>query len=348
VILSLVLQGLGLGTFSVNLLSILAKGISWFITKLSWIVMTIPNLWIIPSWTLFAGIFLSSVVLIFSQFSSRKLLKINVLTISVIVFVRICLFYSRSHTPNQTSYPAQKIEQLDVGQGDGALVTAPQAGLIDTGSIRAILDDQWIQIFAKRKIQKIDWVALTHLDEDHAGGLVRLSRLIPIRCISTSSAELDDSKGKKYAQSLSRSSLVISDWSSGCVPYPTLAPTRNSKKKKNKNMGAVWVPLRTSGFYLSAGDADEEDEIRIGNWAKGLSHNRPYPRILKVSHHGSRYSSAPEFLNTLQPTEAWISVGNGNRYGHPSTQTLRKLYHLKIPVLKTDRDGFISTERLQK
>lgn len=108
-------------------------------------------------------------------------------------------------------------------------------------------------------------------------------------------------------------------------------------------MGAIWIPLHSQGFYLSAGDADEEDEIRIGKWASQLSLRRNGPRILKVSHHGSRYSSSLEFLRLIRPSVAWISVGASNSYGHPTLQTLHRLKRLNIPILRTDRDGVLQS-----
>jgi competence protein ComEC len=68
-------------------------------------------------------------------------------------------------------------------------------------------------------------------------------------------------------------------------------------------------------------------------------------RILKISHHGSNTSSNPEFLKMIQPTEAWISVGVGNHYGHPSPWILDRIEALKIPLRRTDQSGAITLEK---
>ena len=63
--------------------------------------------------------------------------------------------------------------------------------------------------------------------------------------------------------------------------------------------------------------------------------------VLKLGHHGSRYSSMPEFLDVVNPTYAVISVGKDNKYNHPHQVTLDKLQNRNIKVYRTDEDGTI-------
>jgi competence protein ComEC len=60
--------------------------------------------------------------------------------------------------------------------------------------------------------------------------------------------------------------------------------------------------------------------------------------VLKVPHHGSRFS-APEFLARVRPRIALVSVGAGNRYGHPSGPLVDGMAKQGAMVLRTDRDG---------
>jgi competence protein ComEC len=64
--------------------------------------------------------------------------------------------------------------------------------------------------------------------------------------------------------------------------------------------------------------------------------------VLKVGHHGSRTSSTEEFLNTLHPDFALISVGYGNSYGHPNRDVIERLRAHHASVFRTDRDGLIT------
>jgi len=65
---------------------------------------------------------------------------------------------------------------------------------------------------------------------------------------------------------------------------------------------------------------------------------------LKVAHHGSRTSTASEFVRAVQPTIALISVGRRNSYGHPHWRTLETLERAGAQVARTDRDGALILE----
>ena len=66
--------------------------------------------------------------------------------------------------------------------------------------------------------------------------------------------------------------------------------------------------------------------------------------MLKVAHHGGRYSSTPRFLRAVAPMAAVISVGGVNEYGHPTAETLGRLERLPTRVYRTDQDGTVTIE----
>ena len=367
----IVLNELGLSSLAHSLAYAGNEVLATFLEYLTQLAVIPGNLWTVDARVLLPAALLSSLLLLSYSLGPASLRKkgFSVLFIALLILFRISFRISltESALPRQdqstSSQPliaeptATQVEQLDVGQGDAALVFGGprKIGLIDTGSEKSLSDDQWIQIFAERQVHEISWIALTHLDEDHAGGLKRLSRLIPIHCAVTPFEELSTERGNSYQEALP--GVRLRSWSSGCVPYPSLtlqpstplrSPKGHAHSTRNSNMGVVWVPLSEGGFYLSAGDAGASDEARLIEWVTRLSHasseKSSDSRILKISHHGSRYSSQIEFLKAVRPTEAWISVGIGNRYGHPSAQTLELLEALKIPVKRTDRDGAIFSE----
>jgi competence protein ComEC len=63
--------------------------------------------------------------------------------------------------------------------------------------------------------------------------------------------------------------------------------------------------------------------------------------VLKVGHHGSRYSTSEVFLDRVSPRAALISAGSGNTFGLPSTRTLSLLAGHGVQVYRTDLDGTI-------
>ena len=63
--------------------------------------------------------------------------------------------------------------------------------------------------------------------------------------------------------------------------------------------------------------------------------------VLKVGHHGSKYSTTTDFLNKVNPKYAIISVGKNNSYNHPNQVTINKLEKKNIEIHRTDQEGSI-------
>ena len=75
----------------------------------------------------------------------------------------------------------------------------------------------------------------------------------------------------------------------------------------------------------------------IRKWGFGLSST-----VFKTGHHGSATSSSQEFLRYVRPRIAVIAVGEGNPFGHPSTDTVERLERLGTEVSRTDLKGTIT------
>ena len=73
-----------------------------------------------------------------------------------------------------------------------------------------------------------------------------------------------------------------------------------------------------------------------------LARRRPLDhRVLKMAHHGSRYSTTEEFLRAGQPALAVISVGQRNPFRHPTAEVLARLNQAGVRIYRTDRDGAV-------
>ncbi len=306
--------------------------------------LCLHSVWIISGEAvLFSLVIVSLSWLVPSRWRFRGLLSISIASLAFLLF--------QSEVPAHENHEiglADQVEQLDVGQGDGALVIErdPEthrltAGLIDTGSAKALSEIQWLELLSSIGTDQISWVAITHLDEDHSGGILRLSSVATIGCATTSAAELRTPRGIRWRQALEARGVRVTEKLSECIPYPSLSPPeKRGSHENNDNMSAFFIPLRGGGFYLSAGDATEKDEPRIGDWAESLAKKLiPGPRILKISHHGSKTSTNPLFLKQIAPTQAWISDGIGNHYGHPSAIVLDRIQAVGIAIHRTDQEG---------
>ena len=109
--------------------------------------------------------------------------------------------------------------------------------------------------------------------------------------------------------------------------------TGTSEEKSNLNLSSIVIRM-TYGeqSFLFMGDAEKENE-ETRSW--------PQTNVLKVGHHGSNTSSSQSFLDQVKPQIAVISVGKGNKYGHPKQVILDRLNKMEIKIYRTDESGTI-------
>jgi competence protein ComEC len=121
------------------------------------------------------------------------------------------------------------------------------------------------------------------------------------------------------------------------VLAPELPMITGSSSDINNNSVVLRVTFGHIAMLLT-GDAQSEAEARL------LSHGGTDLRadILKIGHHGSAYSSTPEFLAAVRPRIAIISCGLHNVFGHPSTLTLAALMITRARIYRTDLEGGVS------
>jgi competence protein ComEC len=104
------------------------------------------------------------------------------------------------------------------------------------------------------------------------------------------------------------------------------------------NANSVVARLDYGAFsLLLPGDAEEQTEHRMTSKEVNLA-----ARIVKVSHHGSKYATSDDFLKRVSPAVAVISVGEWNRYGHPAQAVLDRLKAANVKLYRTDQQGEIT------
>lgn len=92
----------------------------------------------------------------------------------------------------------------------------------------------------------------------------------------------------------------------------------------NNSIVAKFMYGKTS--ILFTGDIEEEaEELLIDKYDKNLNST-----ILKAAHHGSGSSSIDEFINLVNPKIVLIGVGEGNTYGHPSNNVIKRFETIRI------------------
>jgi competence protein ComEC len=229
---------------------------------------------------------------------------------------------------------------INVGQADSILI---QQGshfmLIDAGNNG---DGKLVKNYLLNEgIDRLDYVIGTHPHEDHIGGLdyiindFEIGKIYLPKVTSTTKTFEDvvtAIKNKGMKATLPKPGETFKLGSAKCT---ILAPNNSEYKDLNNFSIVVKIEFGKNSFLLT-GDAEDVSEKEI--LAKGFNLKAD---LLKIGHHGSRYSTTNEFLAKVNPKYAVISCETGNTYGHPHKETMDKLKNKKIPVYRTDELGTI-------
>ncbi len=218
-----------------------------------------------------------------------------------------------------------RVVVFDIGQGDAILVQdGPTALLVDTGPDKAIVD-----ALARRHVMHLDAVVLTHLHDDHYGGLAYLGG--SIRCnqviVARGVADALPDELRTMCRELTQKELAELSYGDiltvGGFELRMIWPHEEVDGDENSESLELYVNYQRRGSTLTAlltGDA-EQDELA----ACIQSHDVGDIDVLKVGHHGSEVSLTPEQARIIHPELAVASAGEGNRYGHPSQACIAAL-----------------------
>lgn len=231
---------------------------------------------------------------------------------------------------------------VDVGQGDCLHIKAGGKNLLidGGGSFNYNVGKSTLKPYLlKNGVTKIDMAIATHLHTDHYQGLKELSQTYRIKKLGVYEANsVNENHLKKEFKTDEILYLAAGDVINmgRNVSVEVLSPDRGNpldEKDENKNSLVLRVNVKGSGVLMT-GDIDEKGEKTL------IADTDIKADILKVAHHGSRYSSCEKFIAVAAPKIAVIQVGK-NTYGHPSEEVIKRLEEHKITVLRNDEQGAV-------
>ena len=248
-----------------------------------------------------------------------------------------------------------QVHFIDVENGDAILLRLPNKKtiLIDTGSQKHY---ERVASYIKQyrfyeKLNNIDYLVLTHTDNDHIGNATKIIKDFGVKTLfrpkiySTFEFENDMSVNDyKISDDIIYDQVIASAYKHNCeilfkekglrfvegdVGIEFLSPKKDVYSENNNYSAVIMISYKNKKF-LFTGDAETSIEKTLiedyGNFLKA--------DVLKVGHHGSKTSTSQEFLNMVKPQYAIIS-SSGNSTLHPNSEVVERLKQNDIEILAT-------------
>lgn len=251
--------------------------------------------------------------------------------------------------PTPAARPEMLLAMLDVGQADSILVKSPagRTMLIDAGNEAGDVNRVILPFLKNHGISALDYLVLTHPDQDHVGGIPALLDALPVSSFVDSVQPgvtnqaylhtLERVQGKGIKAIKARRDQTVLDLGSGLevrVLDPE-DPLLTGSGSTNNNSIVMRLAYGSVSALLT-GDLEKEGEERL------LAHkDNLKSQVLKVAHHGSQGATSNDLLQAVDPEVALISVGAHNSYGHPHAQLLQRLGKRQLKPYRTDLNGTV-------
>ena len=246
----------------------------------------------------------------------------------------ICIGAAACGICSVTPFDRAEAVMTDVGQGDCLHLKWPENTdiLIDGGGKADYnVGEKTLKPYLLRNgITDIDLALATHLHTDHYKGIRELSECFDVKreVITGRAGQVINGPGGRRIEIIWPEEERDLSGADGA-----------SDDETDENLYSLIFKVYCDGFtVLVTGDITEEGEKALVERYGGTG--RLKADVLKVSHHGSRYSTCDEFLEAVDPEIAIIGVGRNN-YGHPADEVIEKLRENDIIVYRTDLDGAI-------
>jgi len=261
--------------------------------------------------------------------------------LAVLVLLDLTLWYAIFS--GRTDH-ATRIHFLDVGQGDSALFTFPNRVqmLIDAGPPRSA--SRPLSRAMRREDRYIDLAILTHPELDHMGGYAELLERYEFgaflwngRTDANAKEEWRELTDALRARSIPMIAIGAGDRiliASSTAHF--ISPDRTWAQSGAPNDAGLVMHIGTPNLRaLFTADIDSKVEADL------VKKEMFGAEVLKIAHHGSKYSSSETFLRAVAPHVAVVSAGKGNRYGHPTQDVLARIAHMGAEIFRTDQNGTV-------
>lgn len=267
-----------------------------------------------------------------------------------------------------------RVDFLDVGQGDAALITMPDGStlLVDGGGrpsfhkpraeddeteefepdSRGVGDAAVAEYLWWRGLSRVDYLLATHADADHIDGLNDILKSFGARAALVGRAPHGDEEFARFSLTAHDAGVPVYVVARGDrlrfgavevdvlwpPPVEVLTSEGAAPRATSANDDSVVLRLRYGRrTFLLTGDIESHTERALASTGDDLRSD-----ALKVAHHGSRTSSTDGFVAATHPALAVVSVGRDSPYGHPHPEVLTRWRDSGAQVLTTAERGMIT------
>lgn len=235
---------------------------------------------------------------------------------------------------------------LDVGQGD-CFVIQEKSGcniMVDGGSsdVESVGTYRIIPYLKSQGIGKLDYIFVSHADLDHISGVLEIlqdrGETVRVSCLVLTKFALSDEAYSELVNAAKEQGVRILYMAAGDVlcagetTWTCLYPGVDEVASSNDQSMVLLMECGEDISILFTGDLTEAKEPYV---------SVPDVDILKVGHHGSRYSTTDAFLKQCKPEVAIISAGKDSVYGHPHAEVLERLKSCGSHVVVTAENGAV-------
>lgn len=242
---------------------------------------------------------------------------------------------------------------LDVGQGDCIVMVNGNGKcyMVDGGSTSKsqVGKYQILPFLESKGIGELEAVFLTHPDEDHISGVLELTDQsaygvkIKAMILPDTGEEMKEEALLPLRRRAAEKNIPVyyigkgDSLRDGNLRLICLGPEKGILTEEVNEISTVLCAEYGDFRMLLTGDVTGEPERELLEEGKELNNLT----VLKVAHHGSRYSTPEELLELTNPVYAVISAGEGNRYGHPHEELLERLENTECNILITAETGAV-------
>lgn len=230
-----------------------------------------------------------------------------------------------------------EVVMFEVGEADCHLIKYPynkNTILIDTGKNEYKIKNEVIPYLKSIGIKKIDYLIITHGDEDHIGGSITLINNFQVKNVILNKGTFTDLE-KELIKNLNKKKIPYQiNINKINISNHTIYLLNNTKYNNENDNSIITYFTYQKYKFLYMGDASITTEDNLLE-----NYNLNNISILKVGHHGSNTSSSKDFISQINPSISLISVGENNIYHHPNKEVINNLF--KSRIYRTDINNMV-------